>query len=189
MNYLGLDISSNSTGWALLCEDKLVDYGVIKTSGIGASKLIDFYTQLVNILDSNIAYPIDWVGIEDTYIDNAKTVKTLSQYAGVALLVVAMKFKIYEIFRHKDLENLLERKANPRARPQIPLRGIYMPMPTEIFKWLGVSIPKDRDKKKQEALDWVKDNLYVALSKDEDDKADAICIAWSARMAAMKLCQ
>jgi Holliday junction resolvasome RuvABC endonuclease subunit len=62
-----------------------------------------------------------------------------------------------------------------------------MPMPSEVFTHLGIPYPKDRDKKKQEALDWVKDNLYVALSKDEDDKADAICIAFAAKQAANKL--
>lgn len=184
MRYLGLDISSKSTGWAILEDDALVDYGVIKTEGEGVTKLIDFYSQMNNILDQYDN--IDWIGIEDVYIENAKTVKVLSRYAGVALLITGLRYKIYDIFYGKDIDALVARKNNPRARPKIPTKGIYMPMPSEVFTYLGIPYPKDRNNKKQEAMDFVKDNFYLDV-QGKDDIADAICIAFATKQAANKL--
>lgn len=185
MHTLGLDISSNSTGWAVLDDDTVVDYGVITTTGDDTEKLIDFYSQLNNVLSQ---YPnIEWVGIEDTYVQNITTTKVLCRYHGVALLVVGMLYKIYPMLHKKQVDAFLERKANPRARPKIPAKAIYFPMPTEVFSVLGIHYPQDREKKKQEAIDWVRDNLYIDLKSNEDDKADAICIAFAAKEIARKL--
>lgn len=185
MKILGLDISSNSTGWAVLDDDTVVDFGVIKTSGKDVAKIVDFYSQLVNILSDHD--DIDWVGIEDTYVQNIVTTKLLAAYHGVAWLVIGTRYKIYEVFRKKQIDILLNRKSNPRARPIIPKKGIYVPTPTEIFSVLGVHHPKDRDQKKQEAIDWVNDNLYLDLSDDQDDEADAVCIAFATKETAGKL--
>lgn len=185
MKILGLDISSNSTGWAVLDDDKLVDYGVITTTGYDVGKLIDFYSQLNNILSDFT--DIEWVGIEDTYVQNIVTTKVLSTYHGVALLVIGVCYGISDLLRKKQVDSLWKRKQSPRARPKIPQKAVYVPTPTEIFSVLGVHHPKDREQKKQEAVDWVNDTFDLSLSIEDDDKADAICIAYATKETAEKL--
>lgn len=187
MHILGLDVSSNSTGWAILDDDKVLHYGVIKTSGTCGQKLLDYYSQLLNILEE-YNYPIEWVGIEDTYIANAKVTKLLSQYAGVTILAIAIKYGIFEILRHTELQELVIRMKNPRAKLKIPKKGIYMPTPTEVFKLLNMYLPQERSAKKTEARDWVRNNLYIDIPEDQDDQSDAICIAFATKEA-IKLIQ
>lgn len=185
MKILGLDISSNSTGWAVLDDDTVLGYGVIKTDGDGVVRLISFYTQLVNILEDY--NDIEWAGIEDTYIQNAVTTKLLSNYHGVAMLVLGLKYGMKEILHKRQIDNLVARKNNPRARPKIPEKAIYYPTATEIFSVLGMYCPNDREKKKQDSISWVKDNLYIELDRDEDDMADALCIGMATGITVRKL--
>ncbi len=186
MYILGLDVSSNSTGWAILDDDKVIYYGTIKTSGIGGQKILDYYSQLTNILEE-YDYPVEWVGIEDTYIANAKVTKLLSQYAGVSILAVAIKYGIFNILHHTDLQELIVRKKNPRTKQKIPKNGIYMPTPTEVFKLLNMYLPQERAAKKTEARDWVKNNLYIEIPEDMDDQSDAICIAFATKEAVKQI--
>ena len=51
MTYLGLDLSTNSTGWAIIKNDKLYKYGVLKAKVKGISKLKYPWAALYKMLD------------------------------------------------------------------------------------------------------------------------------------------
>ena len=85
MKVLSLDISSVSTGWCILNDLTLVDYGIIKLYKAldTAEKLRLFRLELVRIL---LHYSPDVVVIEDTFFQkNVKTLKLLSYFVGVAM--------------------------------------------------------------------------------------------------------
>lgn len=92
MKTLGLDISSTSTGWAVL-SDRLV---------LDACGVIDFNTKTPHkermfILAETLAtllleHKPDWVVIEDTFLKaNVKVTKLLNKYSGVAIHTVYTK--------------------------------------------------------------------------------------------------
>lgn len=86
---LGLDISSRSTGWAVLKNGRFYaregkDYGWIKLKSTIplAERLNLFRSELVNILTS---VRFDAVGIEDVFFSRSpSTLKLLSRFSGVA---------------------------------------------------------------------------------------------------------
>jgi Holliday junction resolvasome RuvABC endonuclease subunit len=96
MKTLGLDISTVSTGWAVLAdppetpnEPKLIDYGCIdfKYSEKISSRIMIFREAIKGILKLNP--DVKYVIIEDTYIaKNPKTTKQLNRFAGVAIEAV-----------------------------------------------------------------------------------------------------
>jgi len=89
MIVLGLDISSSSTGWAILKHGRFynregVDYGWIKPKSKleMSEKLVYFRVELIRLLEA--AQP-DLVLAEDTFFfRNPKTLKLLSKFHGVA---------------------------------------------------------------------------------------------------------
>jgi Holliday junction resolvasome RuvABC endonuclease subunit len=92
MVVLGLDISSVSTGWAILTDGPtLKDYGRLELS---SKKSIKERIYLFSILISQILdiHHPDIVVIEDTYIaKNPSTSKLLNKFAGVAIYSCVQK--------------------------------------------------------------------------------------------------
>jgi Holliday junction resolvasome RuvABC endonuclease subunit len=80
---LSFDISSVSTGWSLLEDDKLVDFGVIAVPAKCSTqnKLAIFKYNVRALLKIHMP---DYVVIEETYLKNVKTLKALMQFIGVA---------------------------------------------------------------------------------------------------------
>lgn len=94
---LGLDISSTSTGWALLINGRLYTnkyYGIIapnKNFSL-AEKLSFFRETLVEII--NFTRPTDVI-IEDIFLrNNVGTLKLLSRFSGVAIETVKTTLNI-----------------------------------------------------------------------------------------------
>lgn len=85
MKYLGIDISSKSTGWSLLEDGKLVDFGKINPTGtmIQGQKLNLFDVEITKIL--NKCEP-DLIAIEDViHVKAITTTKILARYNGIAI--------------------------------------------------------------------------------------------------------
>lgn len=90
MRTLGLDISSVSTGWAVLSDGPaLVDFGRLEFSKSKSvkDKLILFSSLLRQLLLTH--KPFDYVIIEDTFCSkNVSTTKLLNKFSGVAIYTV-----------------------------------------------------------------------------------------------------
>ncbi len=90
---LSFDVSSISTGWSLLEYDdetygtiKLIDYGIIKIlSDYDLQLKLLWFKYHVHML--LFIHKPDVVVIEETYLKNVKTLKTLMQFIGVLNLV------------------------------------------------------------------------------------------------------
>ena len=90
---LGLDVSSTSTGWAVLKNGRFykrenIDYGWIRPHrGYGLLDKLDYFAfELDRVL--NIVEPLT-VGIEDVFLSrNVKTLKVLSRFSGAAIQTV-----------------------------------------------------------------------------------------------------
>lgn len=84
MKILSFDVSSVSTGWALFKDNRLSSWGVITRSMIcdftTLEKMHIFKKDMEHLL---IKYSPDYVVIEETYMKNVKTLKTLMQFIGV----------------------------------------------------------------------------------------------------------
>jgi Holliday junction resolvasome RuvABC endonuclease subunit len=87
MRTLGLDLSSASTGWAVLDGLVLIDSGILDFASVPSKKekLLLFQGMLTTVL--NKYKPFDYIIIEDTFFSkNILTLKTLSKYSGVAIV-------------------------------------------------------------------------------------------------------
>lgn len=88
MKILSFDVSSVSTGWSVFTDGRLKSYGIITRSIICdlsvAQRLFVFKKDAEKLLQHY--YP-DCVLIEETYMKNVKTLKTLMQFIGVLQLV------------------------------------------------------------------------------------------------------
>jgi Holliday junction resolvasome RuvABC endonuclease subunit len=84
---LSFDVSSISTGWSLFDDGRLKSYGLITRSIICdlsvAQRLFVFKKDVEHIL---LHYTPDCVVVEETYMKNVKTLKTLMQFIGVLQL-------------------------------------------------------------------------------------------------------
>lgn len=79
---LSFDVSSVSTGWALILKDRPKKYGKVtidKRLSI-PEKLLLFKLGVVKLL---CEYNPDFIVIEETYMRNVKTLKTLMQFIGI----------------------------------------------------------------------------------------------------------
>jgi len=99
MKILGLDVSSNSTGWNVIetvPSEKLVGYGIIRSdSSMGPTQRLYFQgNELKKVIDK---YCPDEIGIEETVlVRGPKIMRILARFSGVAL------FQSYS-FRKKEI--------------------------------------------------------------------------------------
>jgi len=85
MLVLGLDISSNSTGWGLIEDDKLLEYGLIKPEGSMETiqRLYFFGNEIKKVIEK---YNPDEIAIEEiVFVHGPRTMKILARFSGVAL--------------------------------------------------------------------------------------------------------
>jgi Holliday junction resolvasome RuvABC endonuclease subunit len=79
---LSFDVSSVSTGWSFLFDGKLKEFGIIAPpKSYRLQEKLYWVKSEVNAL-LKIYFP-DYVLIEETYLRNVKTLKTLMQFIGV----------------------------------------------------------------------------------------------------------
>lgn len=84
MKIFGIDISSKCTGWSLLENGQLKEYGKIEPNSkmTMAQKLYLFQVELTKILDK---YKPDYIAIEDViYVHSQTTLKVLARFNGIA---------------------------------------------------------------------------------------------------------
>lgn len=85
MTILGLDISSSSTGWSLLEDDKLLDYGLVKPEGVmnTTQRLYFFGNEIKKIIER--CEPGE-IAIEETIlVRGPKIMRVMARFSGVAL--------------------------------------------------------------------------------------------------------
>ena len=79
---LSFDVSSVSTGWSYIFNGKLQEFGVIvPPKSYRLQEKLYWFKNEVNAL-LKIYYP-SYVIVEETYLKNVKTLKTLMQFIGV----------------------------------------------------------------------------------------------------------
>jgi Holliday junction resolvasome RuvABC endonuclease subunit len=88
MRIISFDVSSVSTGWSLFDDGRLKSYGLITRSVICdlpvVARLFIFKNDAKGLLEK---YKPNYVLIEETYMKNVKTLKTLMQFIGVLHLL------------------------------------------------------------------------------------------------------
>lgn len=97
MKILGLDISSSSTGWSLIDNDELPDYGLIKPDSSMSlfQRLYLFGNEMKRIIER--CQP-DMIAMEETiFARGMTTMRTLSRFSGVAM------FQAYS-YQKKDIK-------------------------------------------------------------------------------------
>jgi Holliday junction resolvasome RuvABC endonuclease subunit len=93
MSVLSLDVSASNTGWCFTSDGKNFSVGNIRTkpSLSRGERLSTFSLQLIEVL---LEYTPDEIVLEDTFAGkNVKTLKILSEFAGVA------KYTCYSVLR------------------------------------------------------------------------------------------
>lgn len=84
MNVLGLDPSLSNTGWSILADGLLVQYGSIRPKGTNQAKLLYIYNNVKNIL---AVHQPDAVSCENQFLGlKSDTLKVLSHVRGVIML-------------------------------------------------------------------------------------------------------
>jgi Holliday junction resolvasome RuvABC endonuclease subunit len=94
---LSFDVSSVSTGWAFLKEGKLEQFGVIQPPDKYSiqEKLYWFKSEVSALFE---IYRPNHVLVEETYLKNVKTLKTLMQFIGVINLECFYKLRLEPVF-------------------------------------------------------------------------------------------
>lgn len=102
MKVMGLDVSTNSTGWSVIESDqnnlKIIDCGLIRSVGsMGTTQRLYFLgNELKKILEK---FCPDEIGIEETlFMRGPKILRTLSRFSGVA---------IYQAYAYQKKEVIL----------------------------------------------------------------------------------
>lgn len=82
VSILSFDVSSVSTGWALIVNGKPKKYGIIAISKklSVSERLVVFKLGVVQVMCEHTP---DIIVVEETYMRNVKTLKTLMQFIGV----------------------------------------------------------------------------------------------------------
>lgn len=94
---LSFDVSSISTGWSFFSEDKLMDFGTIKIpADLCLQDRLIWFKYHAHILF--LVYKPTVILIEETYLKNVKTLKTLMQFIGVLNLMCGEILEIEPLF-------------------------------------------------------------------------------------------
>ena len=147
--YIGLDLSTVSTGYSIFDGSKLIEYGKIapSTSADTMDRIMEIVVRLEKVIQQHEA---EVVTIEDVfYGSNYLTTKMLNRLAG------AVFFMLKENYGNK-------------AR-------IQFVMPTDARKCFGL-LPKS---KKNHVIGAVNAKYDLTLGRKDDDTADAIVVGFS----------
>ena len=189
MNILGLDMSSQKSGYALFRDKELVDYGMWE---LDSSKEHDWRTRIAFMANCVNKYCrshfIDTIYVEDVppILENTQTIKVLSALQGMLIAIatqhnIDIEFIPVKTWKQKIGINLVSSKENNVCKKRIK-----------------DNFGKDAQKKLNKVKGWTKawekkmsvdyaNNLFdlelvykSPTSKfNQDDIADSINIAWS----------
>lgn len=156
MNILSLDASSKSTGWAYFEDNKMIEYGCIKSSSKDVIKRIYIMRDEIDrILKEK---KVDKIILEEVRPDNGRGVSNSHVLKVLLWLQAAIAFLVYDNYKGIEIEYVYP--SSWRAALGIKNgRGIK------------------RTALKQEDIDYVRKKYKIETN---DDEADAICIgeAW-----------
>jgi len=107
---LGIDPSTVSTGWAVICDGKLVDYGVLGLKGHMIDRIGEFY-GFMNV--KAVEYGVNVLAIETPFAGrNVGTFGKLCNLRGILYLLAWMNdFPLYE-FAPSDVKKEIAGKGN-----------------------------------------------------------------------------
>lgn len=184
MKILGLDMSTQKTGYAIFCDKELVDYGCIEILSTQEKDWRNRITYMAGKLGEIMRENhIDKVYIEDVppIINNSQTVKTLGALQGIVLGVmgvfgVDVEFIPVETWKNKVNINLTHSKEYNQAKKDL--------------KWNKKDLEKLKGKtkayEKKMSIDLVNRAFSIDLEwksfsskQNDDDIADAINIVSS----------
>jgi len=184
MKFLGIDSSSKSTGWALIEDKKLIEYGKINPTDISSycQKLNLFYVEIGKIFER---FRPDKIAIEETvFVRNSKSFRVLARIHGVILLAVYQYLNeepvLYEPSKWKKMLDDCNGSAK-KYEIQLSVCKIYNLMKIEkIQSYLkrAESIKNDsklNKKEKNKLFDQLSIEIY-SESGINNDIADAIGI-------------
>ena len=165
MKILGLDISSNSTGWGIIETDplKLLEYGLVKSDGsMGVTQRLYFFgNEIKKIIDK---FQPDEIAIEETIlVRGPKIMRTLARFSGVAIYL-AYCYQKHEIQMHEPSKWKKGIGLSGSAvKPEVQLKVCE--------KFCLLDSRKVEDYKKQlEETDQLEKSIDSSLSKDLREK-------------------
>lgn len=189
MNIIGLDMSSQKSGYALFSNGQLIDYGIWQMT-IDDEK--DWRKRIAWMADCVGQYCIEnnvkEIYVEDVppTLDNSQTVKILSALQGMIIAVASLHnidvhFVPVKTWKSKIGINIVSSKENNNCKKRIKEHfGENATRPLNIVKgWV-------KGWEKKLSVDYVNhvfglDLVYKSPSSkfNQDDIADSINIAWS----------
>ena len=186
MTILGLDMSSQRTGYSLFKDKRLVDYGLWELSSGDESdwrKRIQYMAKCIN--DYCDMHDVDVVYVEDVppIIQNSQTVKVLSALQGMVLATFTLRnielhFVPVKNWKSKIGINLTASKENNVCKKQF--KDFYGAKANRYIDKLKNATKAYEKKLSVEYANKLfgLDLIYKSASskKNQDDIADAICI-------------
>ncbi len=180
MRYLGVDISSNSTGWAVVDFKRgmynLVDFGLIKPDG-GMNHIQKLYllgNELGRIFERTKP---DNIAIEETiFVNNRKTMRILTRFGGIIIFKAYEHCKIFvDIYEPKKWKAILGVGGNAKkADVQLEVCRVFDKMDKDKLLSYQQSISDvytDIEKTKEQALS--KEAIEIRMGKDGVNKTEA----------------
>lgn len=189
MNILGLDMSSQKSGYALFKDKELVDYGMWE---LDSSKEHDWRTRIAFMANCVNKYCrshfIDTIYVEDVppILENTQTIKVLSALQGMLIAIatqhhIEIEFIPVKTWKQKIGINLVSSKENNACKKRIKENS-----KTGTQKKLNKVKGWTKAWEKKMSVDYANDLFGLDLiyksptSKfNQDDIADSINIAWS----------
>ena len=182
MNVLGLDMSSQKSGYSLFKDGQLVDYGLWENHDKDWRGRIAYMSGCVQNYCNE--HKVDKIYVEDVppTIENSQTVKVLSALQGM-LISIAVRFNIpiefipVKTWKSKIGINLVSSKENIEYKKRVKENH-----PKELTKFKGWV----KAWEKKLSVDYVNhtfglDLVYKSPSSkfNQDDIADSMNVAWS----------
>lgn len=169
MVIIGLDMSTTSTGFGVFRDDKLIDCGIIKPSAK------DDWENRCYVISDQISKMIEKYNPDVVCIEDVPLKKT--GQLSVAIQLGYLQGMVVKVFREKNVP--YEKFAPTKWRGKIP--GMFEDgNHRDILKRKAISMCNDFFKREINKIRG-KDLAYVSptSSKNEDDVAEAILIAYS----------
>jgi len=180
MRHLGIDISSNSTGWAVVDFKRgiynLADFGLIKPDGnmTHVQKLYLLGNELGRIFEK---FRPDNIAIEESvFVNNKKTMRILTRFGGVILFKAYEHCKIVaDVYEPKKWKCILGVGGNAKkADVQLEVCRVFEKMDKDKLSSYEQSISdvySDIDIVKERAL--TKEIIEKRMADDKVNKTDA----------------
>ena len=180
MRYLGIDISSNSTGWAAVDYKRgkfaLAEFGLIKPDG-GMNHIQKLYLLGNEFERIFTKVRPDDIAIEETiFVNNRKTMRILTRFGGIILYKSYEYDKIIaEIYEPKKWKNILGVGGNAKkAEVQLEVCRVFEKMNNDKLSSYQQKISdvySDIEKTKEEALS--KENIEKKITETGENKTES----------------